>query len=38
MKELKAELDRLRKDLKVPDPTPKEAFGSLFVQPKKKKK
>ncbi len=38
VKELKAELERLRKDLKVPDPTPKEAFGSLFMPPKKKKK
>jgi len=38
VKELRAELDRLRKVLKVPDPTPKEAFGSLFMQPKKKKK
>ena len=37
VKELTAELDRLRKDLKVPDPTPKEAFGSLFMPPKKKK-
>jgi arylsulfatase A-like enzyme len=37
VKELKAELDKLRKDLKVPDPTPKEAFGSLFM-PKKKKR
>jgi arylsulfatase A-like enzyme len=34
-KELRAELDRLRRELKVPEPTPKEAFGSLLV-PKKK--
>ena len=37
VKELTAELDKLRKDLKVPDPTPKEAFGSHFMPPKKKK-
>ncbi len=37
VKELRAELDKLRKDLKVPDETPKEAFGNLLVPPKKKK-
>jgi hypothetical protein len=37
VKELSTELDKLRKDLKVPDPTPKDAFGSLFMPPKKKK-
>ena len=36
VKELRAELDRLRKDLKVPAETPKEAFGTLLA-PKKKK-
>ena len=35
VKELRAELDRLRKELKVPDETPKEAFGDLLT-PKKK--
>ena len=38
VKELKAEIERLRTDLKVPDPIPKEAFGNLFMPPKKKKK
>jgi arylsulfatase A-like enzyme len=37
VKELKAELEKLRKVLNVPYPTPKEAFGSLFTPPKKKK-
>jgi len=37
VKELKTELDKLRKDLKVPAETPKEAFGNLFMPPKKKK-
>jgi len=37
VKELKAELDKLRKELKVPEETPKEAFGNLFMPPKKKK-
>jgi hypothetical protein len=37
VKELKAELARLRKELKVPDEIPKEAYGSLFAPPKKKK-
>jgi arylsulfatase A-like enzyme len=36
VKELKAELEKLRKDLKVPEQMPKEAFGNLLV-PKKKK-
>jgi arylsulfatase A-like enzyme len=37
VKALKDELERLRKELKVPSETPREAFGSLFAQPKKKK-
>lgn len=37
VQELKRELDRLRKELHVPDMPPKEAYGSLFRQPKKKK-
>ncbi|MFM8270758.1 MAG: sulfatase/phosphatase domain-containing protein [Gemmata sp.] len=37
VKELRAELDKLRKDLKVPAEMPKEAFGNLLVPPKKKK-
>jgi arylsulfatase A-like enzyme len=37
VKELKTELDKLRKYLKVPEETPKEAFGGLFAPPKKKK-
>ena len=36
VKKLKAELERLRKELKVPDQHPKEAYGSLLM-PKKKK-
>jgi arylsulfatase A-like enzyme len=35
VKELRAELDKLRKELKVPAEMPKEAFGTLFA-PKKK--
>jgi arylsulfatase A-like enzyme len=38
VKELKAEIEKLRKDLKVPEETPREAYGSLFMPPKKKKK
>ncbi len=38
VKELQTELERLRKDLKVPDQPPKEAFGSLLMPVKKKKK
>ncbi len=38
VKELKAEVERLRKKLKVPDVTPKEAYGRLLMPPKKKKK
>ena len=37
VKELQAELEKLRKELKVPDSPPKEAFGSLLMTPKKKK-
>lgn len=37
IRELHSELDRLRKELKVPDMPPKEAYGSLFM-PKKSKK
>lgn len=37
VKELKAEVDRLRKELKVPAETPKAAYGTLFMPPKKKK-
>jgi arylsulfatase A-like enzyme len=37
VKELRAELDKLRTDLKVPAEHPKEAFGSLLMPPKKKK-
>ena len=35
VKELTAELSRLRKDLKVPDSMPKEAYGSLLMPRKK---
>ena len=35
VKELKTELDKLRKELKVPDEMPKEAFGNLLMPPKK---
>jgi arylsulfatase A-like enzyme len=38
VKELKAELEKLRKELQVPDQPPKQAFGNLFAPPKKKKK
>ncbi|MBL8866870.1 MAG: sulfatase [Planctomycetia bacterium] len=38
VKELRAELDRLRKELKVPETMPKEAYGGLFQAPKPKKK
>jgi arylsulfatase A-like enzyme len=38
VKELKAELDRLRKELKVPETMPKEAYGSLLMPKKKKEK
>jgi arylsulfatase A-like enzyme len=31
--ELKAELSRLRTELKVPDEAPKEAYGNLYAQP-----
>jgi arylsulfatase A-like enzyme len=37
VKQLHAELERLRKELKVPDEIPKEAFGNLLTPPKKKK-
>jgi arylsulfatase A-like enzyme len=37
VKQLHAELERLRKELKVPDELPKEAFGNLLTPPKKKK-
>jgi arylsulfatase A-like enzyme len=36
VKQLKAELTKLRTDLKVPDEIPKEAYGRLLVPPKKK--
>jgi arylsulfatase A-like enzyme len=36
VKELKAELARLRKELKVPDRIPQEAYGRLFMPLKKK--
>jgi arylsulfatase A-like enzyme len=36
VKELKAELARLRKKLKVPDRVPPEAYGPLFMPPTKK--
>jgi arylsulfatase A-like enzyme len=32
--ELKAELQRLRNELEVPDTTPREAFGSLYAPPR----
>ncbi len=38
VKTLEKELARLRKELAVPDPVPREAYGSLFQPPKKKKK
>jgi arylsulfatase A-like enzyme len=37
VRQLRDELDRLRKELKVPEETPREAFGTLFLPPKKKK-
>ncbi len=37
VQQLRDELDRLRKELKVPEETPREAFGTLFLAPKKKK-
>jgi hypothetical protein len=36
VKELKAELARLRKELKVPDRVPPEAYGQLFMPSQKK--
>jgi arylsulfatase A-like enzyme len=36
VRELKAELARLRRELKVPDRIPKEAYGRLFMPPGKK--
>jgi arylsulfatase A-like enzyme len=36
VKELKVELARLRKELKTPERIPKEAYGRLFLPPKKK--
>lgn len=35
VKELHAELERLKKEYKVPAEQPKEAYGRLFMQPKK---
>ena len=32
--ELKAELQRLREELEVPDSTPKEAYGTLYAPPR----
>lgn len=37
VKELKTELDRLKRELKVPNEIPKEAYGRLFMPEKKKK-
>ena len=37
VKELKTELERLKKEFKVPNEIPKEAYGRLFVPDKKKK-
>ena len=37
VKELKTELETLRKDLKVPAEIPKKAYGTLFAPRKKKK-
>jgi arylsulfatase A-like enzyme len=37
VRELKAELQRLRRELKEPDELPKEAYGALYFPPKKKK-
>jgi arylsulfatase A-like enzyme len=36
VKELKSELDRLRKELKVPERVPREAYGTLFTPARKK--
>ena len=38
VKELHAELERLRRELKVPEQTPREAYGNLFQEPRKKNK
>jgi len=38
VKELRVELDRLRQELKVPERMPREAYGSLLMPAKKKKK
>lgn len=38
VEELKAELGRLRTELKVPDPIPKEAYGRLYMPPGPAKK
>ncbi len=37
IKQLHGELEKLRKELKVPEKTPPEAYGQLLIPPKKKK-
>ena len=38
VKELRAEITRLRTELKVPDEAPKEAYGTLYAPPREGQK